>query len=336
MMVWERLCALAIVLSKWAMRGYVCMKKTELMSNNPTSSVNEMHRQQQEYQRKIKMRDEGKAYSRTPHLDAMYRFAARCLAPVARLYAALYDLISWLVADVIMHLRGKAYKPSSPETTSTMLDMMRPVIERFGDPDQPPPFVDLGCGRGTQLPAVRRACCTGGRPLFGSVVGVELDEDTYKEAVKTVGADGIDLVCSCLFKFVDVATRAPPFALKAKWRERRWPEVLTPAGVVFYMYEPLWAAGMPLNEVHAKYELMLSTLVSRYSSGGRKQRERVFLIYMTGISDRHIPKEMLDRNDFMLYSVKSVTNSGVINKLSGTTNTLEVWQLSYTTSAPQR
>lgn len=289
-------------------------------SFDSASSRNEMHRQQQELRRAIEARGEGVAYTSTPYQDAFRRFVARCWRPFKNFYIAVYDLLSWFLADAIMHLRGKAYKPSSPATTQVMLDMMRAALERFGDPEKPPPFIDLGCGRGTQLPAVRRACRSDGRPLFGSVVGVELDEDTYKEAGKVCG-DGVDLVCSCLFKFVDLATRA-------RWRERRWPEVLSSAGAVFYMYEPLWAAGMPLEEVHAKYETLLSALKTR-SAKAKSERERIFLIYMTGIGERHIPKEMLDRNDFQLLNATLVANSGVINTLSGTANTLEVWQLSY-------
>ena len=60
-----------------------------------------------------------------------------------------------------------------------------------------------------------------------------------------------------------------------------------------------------------------------------RPRHRILLVYMTGIGERHIAKEILERNDFQLYTQKMVPNSGVINHLSGTANTLEVWQLSY-------
>jgi len=268
-------------------------------------------------------RTSGVACTKTPYRDSFNRIVARYWSPIRRFYDAVRDLLAWALSDAMMHLRGKAYKPSSPSTVQTMLDMLRPILEKVGDPDTPGLFVDLGCGRGTQLKAVRSACRTDGRPLFGHVVGVELDEDTYKDAVKSVSGDGVELVCSCLFKFVDLATRA-------KWRERRWPacEVLSPAGAVFYMYEPLWAAGLPLAEVHEKYEFLLSTLKTR-AAKARSERHRVLLVYMTGIKERHIAKEILERNNFQLYTEKSVPNSGVINNLSGTTNTLEVWQLSF-------
>ena len=88
------------------------------------------------------------------------------------------------------------------------------------------------------------------------------------------------------------------------------------------------AAGLPLAEVHEKYEFLLSTLKDR-AAKSRSERHRILLVYMTGIGERHIAKEILERNDFQLYTQKMVPNSGVINHLSGTANTLEVSQLSY-------
>ena len=53
------------------------------------------------------------------------------------------------------------------------------------------------------------------------------------------------------------------------------------------------------------------------------------IVYITGISSsihtRHIPQQMFQAHGMQLKHSAQVCNSGQANKLTGTSNTLEVW-----------
>ena len=131
-----------------------------------------------------------------------------------------------------MYLKGKAYKPTHPGVMQTLIDTLQDMLGQHG----PYPvgdantsggwtFIDLGCGQGALLPAMRAATAAPpheSQKLFERVCGVELDEDTYKEAVELVNDSSIELTCGDMFKYVEDACNAG----KGK--------------TVFYMYEPLW------------------------------------------------------------------------------------------------
>jgi len=209
------------------------------------------------------------------------------------LLVALLQFLWIFLQDAWMLLRGKAYKPSSPQTTQMVLRQVKALL------NEPATFVDLGCGRGTQLPVVRDARLSDGRPLFKRVIGVELDEQTYRDALAKVGGGGIELVCACMFKFVEHFDFA---------QQQR---------TVLYMYEPLWAAGMPVSEIHRLYEQLLGVVAM--------QAKGTIIVYMTGVGHRHIPADMFVRHGFSLAHATMVANSGLANTLSGTANALEVW-----------
>lgn len=211
-----------------------------------------------------------------------------------RILNSLRDVIKFFIQDGVMYVKGKAYKPTHPETVQLLIAELQGLISESGPGSWK--FCDLGCGEGRLLPDMRRA------GLFERIVGVELDEETYKQAITKVADPSIELVCADMFKYVEDACAKGDFAR-----------------TVVYIYEPLWRAGLPLEVVHQLYERFLENIAT--------QRGAV-VVYITGTQwhERHVPTSMFEKHGFVLRRGAQVTNSGVANALSGTYNTLEMWQ----------
>lgn len=225
------------------------------------------------------------------------------------LWATIMCVCSFFYCDAVMYLKGKAYKPTHPGVMKTLIDTLQDILGQHG----PYPvgdvggwtFIDLGCGQGALLPAMRAARAAppnDSQGLFERVCGVELDEDTYKEAVQIVNDSSIELCCGDMFKFVEETCD------KGKGR------------TVFYMYEPLWKAGLSEKVVESLYEGLLSNVAKMGDC---------YIVYITGISSslhkRHIAPRMFESHGMQLKYSAQVCNSGQANKITGTSNTLEVW-----------
>ena len=218
---------------------------------------------------------------------------------------ALRGLGTFFKTDGLMYLTGKAYKPTDPGVVQHLITELRLLMgapERDDRSDWT--FVDLGCGQGAMLPAIRDAT-TAGQPMFDRVIGVELDEATYRQAVKQVGERSIELVCDDMFAYVEnVCAQKQLFGGHA----------------IFYMYEPLWRAGMGKDLRDDLYARLLAS-VSRHVGA--------VVVYVTGIDHRHITGDMLIAGGMTLKSSSQVFQSGVANKLSGTSNTMEIWAVEH-------
>lgn len=133
------------------------------------------------------------------------------------------SLFNFFLTDGIMYMSGKAYKPTDPGTVEVLIKELLPLLGARRDWT----FVDLGCGQGGMLTAMRNGAAG---PMFERVIGVELDEDTHRQAVKKVNDPSIEVVCGDMFAYVKKACAQ---------------QKLLSGRAVFYMYEPLWAANMP-------------------------------------------------------------------------------------------
>merc|ERR1711865_1342622 len=112
-----------------------------------------------------------------------------------------------------------SYKPTQDHLAVEILAQLRHlVIDEHGDWV----FVDLGCGQGKMLLMIQHA------NVFSQVIGVELDDETYKQASELVGpVPRVQVVLGDMFAY--------PEQMRANGTTNR---------VVFYimMYEPLWRA----------------------------------------------------------------------------------------------
>ena len=230
------------------------------------------------------------------------------LSTLASLLTSLYNfchsLIKFFYTDGMMYLTGKAYKPTDPSVAQKLIHELRPLI---GASEDSWTFVDLGCGQGALLPSLRAAKAVGGQPMFQSVVGVELDVDTHRQAVRKVGGDpAIKVVCGDMFEYV-----------RSACAQKR----LLSGRAVFYMYEPLWAANMAKAMRDELYGELLAAV------GGH---EESIVVYVTGVvqmHERHIEQAAFAKNGLALLHQQRVNQSGAANKLSATYNTMEIWRV---------
>ena len=234
-----------------------------------------------------------------PYASVYERYAAVIASFISALFYVLCDIYSFVITDGLMYLRGKAYKPTQPTVMQQLMVELKPLLckrEPYPCKTGTASFIDLGCGQATLLPSVR-AC-----GMFDRVIGVELDEATYREAVRLVDDKSVELHCCDMFDFVRNLDFHGPWS----------------GQLVIYMYEPLWKAGLPTEKVREMYDGLLTVLGARPAS---------LVVYVTGVHDRHISVAMLETHGLKLRHQAQVNNSGVVNKLSRTSNTMEIWEV---------
>ena len=228
---------------------------------------------------------------------------ARIIGFVAGVVSFLRSLVRFFYTDGLMYLSGKAYKPTDPSVVEQLIRELQPLVSKRTCGWT---FVDLGCGQGGLLPIMRTATMPSGSPMFQHVVGVELDPDTHRQALKRVAGDSsIEVVCGDMFEYVrTVCAKSPLLGGRA----------------VFYMYEPLWAANMPKPVRDGLYNELLAAVGAHADS---------IVVYITGVvqmHERHIEQTMLERAGLTLQHQQCVAQSGAANKLSATYNTMEIWR----------
>ena len=236
------------------------------------------------------------------HLARGMGYLALLLSFVASVLEFIRSLVIFFYTDGLMYLSGKAYKPTDPGVVRLLIGKLRPLIGTHDDWT----FVDLGCGQGAMLLDMRAATTPTGTPLFRRVVGVELDADTHRQAVRKVGNDpSIEVVCEDMFAYVRAVCAQKP---------------LLSGRAIFYMYEPLWAANMPAEKRDALYSELLACVGAHAGS---------LVVYITGVQihERHIAQAMLERAGLKLQHEERVRQSGAANKLSATYNTMEIWKV---------
>jgi len=217
------------------------------------------------------------------------------------------SLFNFFLTDGIMYMSGKAYKPTDPGTVEVLIKELLPLLGARRDWT----FVDLGCGQGGMLTAMRNGAAG---PMFERVIGVELDEDTHRQAVKKVNDPSIEVVCGDMFAYVKKACAQ---------------QKLLSGRAVFYMYEPLWAANMPKKVRDELYDGLLGAVGAHAGS---------MVVYITGVvqmHERHIEQAALKRGGLSIKHSARVSQSGVANNLSGTYNTLEIWSVDESKAAPR-
>jgi len=260
-------------------------------------AVGEMHRRPVG-SRVERVSDVQRRESRFERLQALFGFL---FAFLPFLWTCWCNVWKWFKADMLMYVNGKAYKPTDPEVAGHVVSELRKLLSGPNNWT----FVDLGCGLGDILPAMRAAkSAAAGMPMFEHVVGVELDEDTYRDAVKRLDSS-IEVVCGDMFAYVEKVCMA---------------NELFGGRAVFYMYEPLWKANMAAEVMDGLYGGLLTAVSAHPGS---------VVVYVTGIQHhtRHISTTMLQSKGLVLLHSSRVNQSGVANSISGTYNTLEIWRV---------
>ena len=148
-----------------------------------------------------------------------------------------------------------------------------------------------------------REATSNGKPLFERVVGVELDPRTYREAVAAHTDPSIEVVCGDMFPFVETACAGTN---------------IYGGSAAFYLYEPLWMAGLPKHEMDRLYASMLAHVAKHPGS---------VVAYCAADSAREVPTSLLESSGMQLKRAALVAQNGVFNKLRGKYNTLELWQV---------
>ena len=77
-------------------------------------------------------------------------------------------------------------------------------------------------------------------------------------------------------------------------------------------------AGLPQETLDQMYGRLLAAV---------RPRKESLVVYVTGCYERQIQPATFEANGLELRRRTEVYNSGVANKLSGTANTLEIWQV---------
>jgi len=236
----------------------------------------------------------------------------------------------------------KAYKPTLPNVAKKVVN----VSQTFTEAPSTSigwAFLDLGCGHGTMLDNMRRAQTKNGKALFEQVLGVELDRDIQKEAVKYLEKDSqnalcpVDVVCADMFTYVSNAFDADDAARPA------WLKLNS----LFYMYEPLWMAsglwafisgspGLPHNEILDMYKGMLTKIAEGTRQGNKEkessssgcEQKRALVIYIPQSTGRHVPKEMFLQLGYkLLHSDKVNQNGWHGSPVRSQQNDFEVWEV---------
>eukprot|EP00966_Prymnesium_polylepis_P177183 4103651-Prymnesium_polylepis.2 len=153
-------------------------------------------------------------------------------------------------------------------------------------------FVDLGCGEGTMLQPMKDATVDG-EPMFERVVGVELDPGTHRVAAAAHKDPAIEVVCGDMFPFVEKACAG---------------KKLFGGRAAFYLYEPLWMAGLPKEEMDRLYAGLLANIAKHPGS---------ILAYCAADSAREVPTALLEASGMVLKRATLVAQNGVFNKLRG-------------------
>ena len=163
-------------------------------------------------------------------------------------------------------------------------------------------FVDLGCGQGTMLQPMCDATLDG-NAMFERCVGVELDPRTHREAAAAHSDPKIEVVCGDMFPFVEKACAG---------------KKLFGGHAAFYLYEPLWMAGLAKEETDRLYSKMLAQIAKHPGS---------IVAYCAADSAREVPTVLLEASGMVLRSATLVAQNGAFNKILGKYNTLELWQV---------
>jgi len=232
----------------------------------------------------------------------------------------LASVKTWFRNLVVPTLQGRAAcKPTMPTVIPTIIDELRNVMATEADSKVSDwTFVDLGCGEGTMLQPMRQAEL-GGRRMFERVVGVELDPNTYKHAVRSAAGDpGIEVVCSDMFPYVAQACAVSQRGRLFGGSSKR---------AVFYIYEPLWMAGIPEAEMERLYGQLLENVSHHPGS---------IVVYCSADAYREIPTELLEAKGLELRRKVQVAQNGAFNKLRGRYNPLELWQVPYPAAAANK
>lgn len=218
------------------------------------------------------------------------------------------SVLTWFYHLIGPTLKGRpACKPTMPTVIPTVIEEVKRVMH--GDSCQAWTFVDCGCGQGAMLQPMRDAKHDD-RPLFERVVGVELDPATHREAARRHSADPmIEVVCGDMFPFVEKACAG---------------STLYGGRAVFYIYEPLWMANIPTDEMNRLYGGLLDA-VSKHPGS--------VIAYCSADAYREISTELLKQKGFVLQHAVTVAQNGAFNKLKGVYNPLELWQVPLTAAA---
>jgi len=221
--------------------------------------------------------------------------------PPSTLWEDLWSIVIWFANLFLPTLKGThACKPTMPAVIPTVIAELKTVI---GKTDTKWTFVDLGCGQGTMLNPMRNATIDG-KNIFERAVGVELDPRTHREAVAATKDDAaIEVVCGDMFPFVEKACAG------AK---------IFGGSAAFYLYEPLWMAGLSKEEMDRMYAGLLSQVAKHPGS---------IIAYCAADSTREVPTTLLEASGMVLKRATLVAQNGVFNKLRGRYNTLELWQV---------
>ena len=224
--------------------------------------------------------------------------------PQSTLREDLKSVKTWFLNLVVPTLQGRAAcKPTMPAVIPTVIEELRQVMGPSRGKSNWT-FVDCGCGEGTMLQPMRHAMLDG-RSMFERVVGVELDPNTFKHAVRSADNDpNIEVVCGDMFPFVAKACKGRLFGGRA----------------AFYIYEPLWMAGIPADEMERLYGGLLEAVAKHPGS---------IIVYCSADAYREISTELFESKGMVLMRKAQVAQNGAFNKLRGRYNPLELWQVPY-------
>jgi len=218
--------------------------------------------------------------------------------PKSTLREDLSSVKTWFVNLVVPTLSGRAAcKPTMPAVIPTVIEELKQVIDGRTDYS----FVDLGCGQGSMLQPMRDATIDG-KPMFERVIGVELDPGTHAVAAAAHSDPTIEVVCGDMFPFVEEACEGRLFGGRA----------------AFYIYEPLWMANLPAEEMERLYGGLLDAVAKHPGS---------IIVYCSADAYREISTSLLESKGLVLKRAVQVAQNGAFNKLRGRYNPLELWQV---------
>jgi len=232
--------------------------------------------------------------------------ASKAALPQSTLREDVASVRQWFANLIGPTLRGRpACKPTMPAVIPTVVEELKQVM----DGELSWTFVDCGCGQGTMLQPMRNATVDG-RRLFQRVVGVELDPATHREAVAAHNDPAIEVVCGDMFPFVDKLCAG---------------DDILGGCAVFYIYEPLWMANLPAEEMRRLYGGLLDAVARHPGS---------VIAYCSADAYREIGASLLEEKGLVLRRAVKVAQNGAFNKLRGVYNPLEFWQVPRISTPP--
>ena len=94
---------------------------------------------------------------------------------------------------------------------------------------------------------------------------------------------------------------------------------------VFYIYEPLWMANLPAEEMRRLYGGLLDAVARHPGS---------VIAYCSADAYREIGASLLEEKGLVLRRAVKVAQDGAFNKLRGVYNPLEFWQVPRISTPP--